>query len=347
MRGREISMKALVYVDWRVLEVKDVPVPEIGEDEALVRVEACGICGSELEAYQSRSPRRKPPLVLGHEYCGIIEALGDGVTDLHVGQNVVGNSVISCGKCYPCVRGDTNLCSERQVLGMHRQGAIAEFVAIPADYLYPRPHTLSPILATLTEPLANGVHIMNLLPDVKQPTMAIIGAGPIGLMTLQAAINMRNARVLVADIKESRLDIAREIGAEITVNPNSKDLVNMCLEFSGADGIDICIDAVGTTQTKQQSISVVRPGGSCCWVGLSNNGVNLNSYDVILSEKKIIGTYSALRSDFEYAMKLLCKGRAVGGSWVKVFPINEAVIAFEHMMTADGNNIKAVILPQE
>ena len=340
-------MKAFVYSDWGVLEVKDVPVPTIGKGEALVRVEACGICGSELEAFKSRSPRRTPPLILGHEFCGVIESLGERETDLHPAQKVIVNSVVSCGKCHPCLRGDTHLCRRRQVFGMDRPGAIAEFVAAPIDNIYPRPENLSPVLGALTEPLANGVHVMNLLPEIHKPTVAIIGAGAIGLMALQAAIALRSARVLVADVKEARLQEARKLGAELTINPKSAALVEACLEFSGADGVDMCIDAVGTAGTKRQSIAVVRPAGSCCWIGLYNNEATLNTYDVTLPEKKISGSYSASRSNFECAAQLLSEGKAAGGDWVKVFPMDEAVKAFERMLEAKDNDIRAVILPHE
>ena len=329
-------MKALVYSDWGVIEVKDVPMPEPEEGEVLVRVEACGICGSELETFKSRSPRRTPPLILGHEFCGVIEGSG---------RRVIVNSVIPCGKCHPCLRGEENLCSARQLFGMNRPGAIAEFVAVPAEYTYPRPESLDPVLGALGEPLVNGVHVMNLLPDIQKPTMAIIGAGTLGLLALQAAIALRGARVLVADVKEARLEEARKLGAELTINPKSGDLVKTCLEFSGADGVDICIDAVGAGQTKRQSVKAVRPGGSCCWIGLYENEIEFDTYDITLPEKKIFGSYAGTRRDFECAIRLLSEGKVRGGDWLKVFPIDEAVAAFERMLRAEKNDIKAVILP--
>lgn len=340
-------MRALVYSDWGVLKVKEVPTPKIKNNEALVRVEACGICGSELETFKSRSPRRTPPLILGHEFCGIIESVGDRAIGLKPGQKAVINSVISCGKCYPCLRGDTHLCTSRQVFGMHRPGAIAEYVAAPADHIYSRPETLPPVLGALAEPLANGVHVMNILPKIDNPSIAVIGAGAIGLMALQAALALRKARILVADINDERLLEAKKLGAETTINPKSANLIKACIEFSAADGLDICIDAVGASETKRQSLAAVRPGGVCVWIGLYNNEMKLTTYDVTLPEKKIFGTYSGTREDFECAIRLLSNGDAKGGDWVKVFSMKEAVGAFERMLTPNGNDIKAVILPGE
>ena len=338
-------MKALVYSDWGVLRVMDVPMPLVGEGEVLVRVEACGICGSELETFKSRSPRRTPPLILGHEFCGVIEGPGKPDAQLAKGRKVIANSIISCGKCHSCRRGEENLCSSRQLFGMNRPGAIAEFVAVPAEYVYPCPESLDPVLGALGEPLVNGVHVMNLLPEIHNPTMAIVGAGPLGLLTLEAAIAMRGARVLVADIKEARLEEARKLGAELTINPKSGDLVKSCLEFSGADGVDMCVDAVGAGVTKRQSVKAVRPGGSCCWIGLYENEVKLDTYDITLPEKKVFGSYAGTARDFECAIRLLSEGKVRGGDWLKVFPMDEAIAGFKRMLKAEGNDIKAVVLP--
>ncbi|NQU76145.1 MAG: alcohol dehydrogenase catalytic domain-containing protein [Planctomycetes bacterium] len=340
-------MKAFVYSDWSTVEVKNVDVPAGRENEAIIRVEACGICGSELEAFRTRSPRRTPPLILGHEFCGVIHSINGSNTALQVGQKVAVNSVISCGKCLPCSRGDKHLCTSRQVFGMNRPGAMAEFVAAPTDHIYPIPESLDPVLAALAEPLANGVHVVNLMPQgEKKPVAAIIGAGTIGLMSLQAAVALRNARVLVADLNESRLEEARKLGAEATVNPMTTDLVNACREFSGADGVDMAIDAVGAAQSRCQSLSVLRPGGCCVWIGLHDNQVNLSSYDVVLPEKKVFGSYAFRGHEFESAIGLLADGRAVGGDWVKVFGLDDAVEAFQRVLKAEGNDIKAVIMPR-
>jgi len=339
-------VKAFVYSDWGCLEVQDVPAPEIGRGEALIRVEACGICGSELECFKSRSPRRKPPLILGHEFCGAVELLNDGDADIEVGQRVVVNSVVSCGRCYPCLRGDRHLCAERQVFGMHRPGAVAQFVAAPIDHVYPMPHALDPVLAALVEPAVCGIHLINMMPDVRYPSAVVIGAGPMGLMALQSLRALRDARVLVADINEARLEVARDLGAEEALNPNKEDLVAACVKFSRQDGVDMCIDAVGAASTKCVSLDVIRPGGACGWIGLFDDGVTLSSYRVVLSEKSILGTYAGVRSDFECAANLLAEGRIRGGDWVKVYAIEQSVMAFERMLKAHGDDLKAVILPQ-
>ncbi|MBN1838266.1 MAG: alcohol dehydrogenase catalytic domain-containing protein, partial [Spirochaetales bacterium] len=330
-------MKALVYADWGVMEMREVPPPELLPDEAIIRVEACGICGSELEAFQSRNPRRTPPLILGHEFCGVIVQRAEGAGGFQVGQRVVGNSVVSCGRCFSCRRGDRHLCANRTLPGMGRPGAMAELIAMPLDHLFPCPDSLDPVLGALTEPLANGVHLANLGSAYDRPRQAIIGAGTIGLMALQAAIVLKGARVLVADLNDARLEVARELGAQRLVNPAREDFVRACIDFSEADGLDICVDAIGTQGTKVQAIEALRPGGTAIWIGLHDNDLVLSSYSVTLSEKKVLGTYAARPEEFETAIRLLADQRVVAGPWLRVYPLEKGAEVFFEALNASSS----------
>ncbi len=336
-------MKAFLYKDWGKLAVQEVPEPEPGEGEALIRVEACGICGSELETFQKHSPRRTPPLILGHEFCGRVARLGPGVTGLQEDDPVVVNSVVHCGECFPCSRGDTHLCAKRELFGMHRPGACAEYVVAPAYVVYPSPSGQRPVEGALTEPTANAIHVMHLLPHLRKKTVLVIGAGTIGLLVLQAAKAISGTRVAVSDIKPVRLQVAQEHGADLAVLSSSTDPVAAAREFSGADGVDYVVDAVGAATTKQQSLAACRPGGGVCWIGLHENQLRLNTYDLTLPERAVTGSYSARESEFRDASRLLAIGKISGGRWVKTFALEDAVSAFERMMRADGDDVKAVI----
>jgi L-iditol 2-dehydrogenase len=338
-------MKALVYADWGVVEVRDVPDPEVLPREVLIRVQACGICGSELEAFSFRKPRRTPPLILGHEFCGVIETEGEETSGLQVGQLVAGSSVISCGHCHACLRGDGHLCAERHLPGMNRPGAMAEMLAVPAEHVYPCPDTLDPVTGALTEPLVNGIHMMNMAPGGRGISVAIIGAGAIGLMTLQAARYLRDARVVVSDLDEARLEVARNLGADAVINPANFDVVEAGMEFSGADGVDLCVDAVGTRETKEQSVRMLRPGGSCFWIGLYHDEISFNSYSVTIPEKKIFGTYSGKREEFLQAIEALSEGLVKGGPWIKTFSLEDGVAAFRHALHPEEGYIKTIIVP--
>ena len=338
-------MKALLYSDWGRLEVADVPEPVAGEHEVLVRVEACGICGSELECFERRSPRRTPPLILGHEFCGRVEALGKDVSGCHVGQPVIANSVIPCGQCLPCRRGETNLCGKRKLFGMHRPGACAELVAAPVSVVYPRPEGMDPVAGALVEPASNGVHVMHLLPGQPRKTVFVFGAGVIGLMVMQAARALAGARVAVADMIPERLECARTLGAEQAVNAGTEDVVEAGIAFSRADGVDYAVDAVGAAATKRQSLRIARPGGAVCWLGLRDDQLELESYGVTLPQKTITGSYASTEQEYLEAAHLLHAGRIRTGNWVKTFPLADAVAAFHRMSAAEGDDIKAVILP--
>ncbi|MCK4249759.1 MAG: alcohol dehydrogenase catalytic domain-containing protein [Candidatus Omnitrophica bacterium] len=338
-------MKALVYEDWFVLKVKEVPKPRISDGEALIKVEACGICGSELETYKNKSPRRKPPLILGHEFSGTVIEIKGSDSGLKIGRKVVVNSVISCGKCLCCKRGALNLCTNRQVFGMNRDGAIAEYVKVPLEYVYQRPDSLDAVKASLVEPLANAVHLFQKLPQINQPKIAVIGAGCIGLMIMQAAKLIKNSKVIVCDLNEERLTEAKNLGADLIIHPGKEDFIQRSIAFSGQGGLDICIDAVGSEVTKKAAINVLRPGGHAVWIGLFDNEIKLDSYAITLYEKSIMGTYSALKEDFQEAVRLLADGRIKAGDWVKIYKLDDAVEAFHDMLEPKGNSIKAVIRP--
>jgi len=338
-------MKALLYSDWDKIEVADVPTPAPGPGEVLVRVEACGICGSEVECFKERHARRTPPLILGHEFCGTIEAIGDGSDAFEVGDPVLVNSVIPCRTCHACRRGETNLCPRRKLFGMHRAGGCAEYVAAPASVVFPRPPGMDPALGALAEPAANAVNVMRLLPGHPKKTVFVFGAGPIGLMALQAARAMAGARVVVADIRPERLECARDLGAERVVNPKEEDAVAVGIAFSGADGMDYVVDAVGSAATKTQALAVARPNGAVCWIGLRENELRLNTYEVTRPQKAITGAYAATERDFLQAASLLHEGKMRSCAGVKTFAMEQAADAFLRMCEPTGNDVKAIIIP--
>jgi len=228
---------------------------------------------------------------------------------------------------------------------MHRPGGCAELVTAPVSVVYPRPADMNPVLASLTEPAANGVHAMRLLPTYTKKSVFVFGAGMIGLMVLQAARALCDSRVAVADLQQGRLECARALGAERVVNPSHEDVVNEGIAFSGADGADYVVDAVGTDATKLQSLKIGRPGGAVCWLGLGGDDVRLKSYDVTLPGKTIVGSYNSSDEEFLEAGRLLHEGRMKSGKWVKTFPLEDAASVFQRMCAAAGDDIKAVILP--
>ncbi|GAB3330104.1 galactitol-1-phosphate 5-dehydrogenase [Larkinella ripae] len=337
-------MKALFYPEFKKLTIAERPLPAFSEDEVLLKVLACGICGSELETFKNQSPRRIPPLIMGHEFCGVIEEIGSDVTGYMKGDQVASNSVVSCGTCDPCQRGLTNLCKNRQIFGMHRGGAFGEYVNVPAHCLVPMPANSTPQAACMTEPLANGIHMVNLTRHLKPKKVLVIGAGPIGLVTQQAFQSLLGVSVYVADLRNERLSIARKLGAAATINSLEEDLVSAIDQLTDREGIDLVVDAVGNSQTNQQALKAVRPGGAVVLIGLYENSQPFFTYDIILSEKQIIGTYAATQQEISESLALIASGQVDVTSWVHYYPLDDGVAAFTDMLMAKADHVKSVIL---
>src|SRR4051812_20176175 len=222
-------MNALLLKQYMHLEMVEMPVPTIGPDDVLVRVRACGICGSDVHGLDGRTGRRIPPLVMGHEAAGEVVETGANVGDLRAGDRVTFDSTVYCGRCFHCVRGEANLCDRREVLGVspgpyRRHGAFAEYVAVPRRIMYRLPDTLRYEQAALIEAVSVAVHAVNLTPIRLGDTAVVVGSGMIGLLTMQAARLAGCSRVIAIDPDGSRLKLAREMGASVTINPKEAEL---------------------------------------------------------------------------------------------------------------------------
>lgn len=339
-------MLALRYSDYQSLEVCQVESKPLLSNEVRIRVAACGICGSELESYKNKSPRRPPPLVMGHEFCGYVDEIGSDVKTTTLGAAVVCNAVAPCNTCKTCRRGDTHLCETRQVFGMHRPGAFAEYVNVPATCLIDWPKEVSAMQACLAEPLGNGVHVVNITKHLPAENVLVIGAGPIGLFCQQAFQVLRNSKVYVCDYNQTRCQVAKKLGAIDTFDPKECDITAYIKSKTNDEGVDLVIDAVGSASTKLFSIQALRPGGATVWIGLHQDSVALDTYAITLKEKQILGTYSAKLDELRTALDLIKSGQVDAHTWVQQYPLSEGVNAFKTMLEAKGNNIKGVLCPK-
>lgn len=335
-------MKALYYPGWGKLEVRDVPRPILADGEVLVRVSNCGVCGSELETFRNSDERRTPPLIMGHEFCGQVEDVRGVEANGLKGRRVIAHALVHCGQCSACLRGDTNLCIRRQVFGMHRPGAFAEYVAVPERVLIPWPEGLPATTAVFTEPLANGINAMRQGPMARRSRVIVIGAGPIGLMCLFAAKRVHQSSVVISDRIPERLDTARMLGADLTVNAWHQNLPSEARIFWGGEQAELVVDAVGSAQTKLLSLDLVEPGGTVVWVGLHEDLIQLNSFALTLGQKCVSGSYSGSVSDLRHAAELLAAGD-FETSWATRYPLEEGEVGFRDMLEGKGNKIKAIL----
>jgi L-iditol 2-dehydrogenase len=343
-------MKALLLTKPSHLEIADVPAPAPAPDEVLVRVAACGICGSDVHGYDGSSGRRIPPLVMGHEAAGVVAETGGAITRVHKGQRVTFDSTLYCGACDFCGRGEVNLCDRRQVLGVsctefRRAGAFAEYIAVPERIVYALPDKLSFEEAAMLEAVSVALHAVSLAPQTKGGTAIVVGAGMIGLLTLQALRATGCERVLVADVDESRLNLASDLGATETANSNEPDVAARILRFSGNAGADLAMEAVGIQPTVTLAIQSVRKGGTVVLVGNVTPEVTIPLQAVVTRQLRLQGS-CASAGEYPRAIELVTNGDIrVKPLITAVAPLEDGPRWFERLHAREPNLMKIVLTP--
>lgn len=339
-------MKALVYEGPRQMNIRDVPEPEVGPDEVLIKVAYSGICGSELSGYLGQNSLRKPPLVMGHEFSGEIVELGPQVAwlkpNLAAGQRVTVNPLIYCGSCRACLAGRHNLCRQRQILGAHRPGSYADLVKVPARQVYPLPEQLSLEHAALTEPVGCAVRAVKLADCTALDTLLITGLGPIGLLVLQVARTFGITKIIATDTDPHRRGIGEQFGVRV-LNPLTENVVEAVRAETDGLGADVAIDAVGLTVTRQQGIEAVRPGGVLVMVGLHDEESQIQSNMVIRKEIKLLGSFAYTPLDFEDAFAWLAVGQVQIDPWLLKAPLAEGRECFERLLAEPGPIAKILL----
>jgi L-iditol 2-dehydrogenase len=342
-------MKALVLAKYKKLEMTEVETPTAGPGDVLIRVGACGICGSDVHGYDGSSGRRIPPIVMGHEAAGRIAVVGAGVTGLAVGERVTFDSTIYCGECAFCKRGEVNLCDRRQVLGVscgdyRRAGAFAEFVAVPARVVYRLPESISFAEASMLEAVAVALHAVRLAGEISARTTAlVVGAGTIGVLTLQALKAAGCGRVFVSDVDETRLKLAKELGASETLL--AAEAETEILRRTGGVGVNLAMEAVGGNATVNAAIASVRKGGTVVLVGNIAPEVTLPLQKVVTRQIRLQGS-CASAGEYPKAIELMASGAIrVKPLITAVAPLSEGPRWFERLHAREPNLMKVVLTP--
>lgn len=346
-------MDALVLIAPGEVANRRMPVPPMPDGEqVLMRVTRAGICGSELEAIATKSPRRVPPLIMGHEFAARLEAVGAqaAAAGWKVGDRVVPNPLVACGRCRTCARGLTNACPNRILIGLHRDGGHAEWVSCSARQLRRLPDSLDDEAASTAEPLAVAVHGARLLAAVLPRAVAIFGAGAIGLLALQAARLAGATTTLVLDVDPARLEVAQRLGATLTLDARSDEgsgdgLLAAAQGLTDSELFDGAIDAVGRGDTRAAALRLVRPGGAAVWIGSAQDEVPVRGMDLLLGEKRIQGAYAYTDDDFVTALDLLAAGRVDTASWSRVYPLSEGAGLIGRLLAHQEPCIKALLDP--
>jgi len=344
-------MKALLLSEYRKLEIADLPAPAAGPKQVLVRVAACGICGSDVHGYDGSSGRRIPPIVMGHEAAGTVAAVGAGVTGFSPGDRVSFDSTVSCGQCRYCQRGQINLCDRRQVLGVscgdyRCAGAFAEYVVVPEHIVCRLPDRLSFNEAAMLEAVAVALHAVTLSGVTASDTALVIGAGMIGLLTLQSLRAAGCARVLIADIDGSRLKLAKEVGATEALQASGKELLSEVLRLTRGNGADVVIEAVGIDATVRGAVDCVRKGGTVVLVGNVTAEVTLPLQKVVTRQIRLQGS-CASEGEYEKGIELVASGAIrVKPLITAVAPLEDGPGWFERLYSREPNLMKVVLSPE-
>jgi len=329
-------MKALVYTNPNEVIYRDEPEPRPAPGEVLIRVEAVGICGSDMHAYHGKDPRRNPPLILGHELAGeILEGPGKG-------RRVTVNPLITCGRCDYCVQGRDNLCSNRTMIGMTRPGGFAEYVTTAAASVIDLPYGMSARAAALTEPAATALHAVNVAAraaarPVPESEVLVIGAGAVGLLAALLARHYGCRGVRVAETNALRRASAEREGFEV-LDPARGGVAQ--------NSMDLVLDAVGAAVTRDAALAAVKPGGVIVHIGLADWASTIDMRKLTLAEITLIGTYTYTTADLRATARALHAGAFGDLAWVEERPLADGARAFRDLHDGAAAAAKILLRPR-
>jgi len=343
-------MKALVHTAPLKFEYRDVPEPQFGDEEVLVRVKAVAICGSDIHGYTGATGRRIPPIIMGHEAGGIVEAIGRNVQNVAAGDRITFDSTVYCNQCPACRQGRVNLCANRKVLGVststfHRDGAMAEHVVVPWWIIYRLPDAVSFEEAALIEPASVGLHAARITPVDINGVVAIVGAGQIGLFAMQGVRVKGAGKIVVLDVKEERLALARKLGADVTINPTSADVAAEMRRAIGRPEADATLEAVGTETTVTLALSLTKQGGDATLIGNVTPRIQVNLQDIVLRELTIRGS-CAVAGEYRASLDLMASGRIQAKPLIsRIMHLSDGQEAFDALHRGEPGLIKIVLQP--
>lgn len=300
-------MQAAIFDAPFQLRLADVPQPRPGPGEALVAVRAAGLCAGDLAIYTGKNPYAGYPRIGCHEIAGVVEAYGPGGGGPGLGSRVVVDPFVGCGACYPCRIGKRNCCARLSILGVHRDGGFADWVAVPAANLVPVPDAVGDFHAAFAEPVAIGVQGCRRGQVTAEDTVLVLGAGPIGLAIVEVA-QARGAKVYATDLDPDRLRIAADLGA-VPV-PGGAGLAERVLELTDGEGMPVVMEATGAAAAIAQTIELVASGGRIVVLGLlrKGEGVTLPGLDLTRKEVTLLGSRASVDC-FPEALELIAAGK--------------------------------------
>jgi L-iditol 2-dehydrogenase len=344
-------MKAARITGVRQISYEEVPDPEVGPEDVLVRVKAAGICGSDIHGFLGLIPERRPPgLIMGHEASGeVVQVARDG-GGIGLGDRVVIDPSITCGNCYYCRRGLSNLCDAKINLGSAmlglRHGAMCEYIAVPSRHVHKLPEEVSFLEGATVEPAGNALHIINQAGLEVGDSVLVVGAGMIGLMATQIALRSGACRVLVADVLADRIAVAKRLGATAVIDSSRQDIAQTVLGLTGGRGVDVAIEAAGFAATYDSCLQSLRKKGRLLALGFSDKQVPFSMKELVYREISIQGCTTMVDFEVGSTIELLARRKLdVRPLVTHEFPLAEAQKAFETASDRQSKSIRVMLFP--
>ena len=344
-------MKALLMEEYKKLTFTDFPDPKIEDShDMLVRIKAVAICGSDVHGFDGSTGRRQPPIVMGHEAAGEVVEVGGAVTSFKKGDRITFDSTIFCGECFYCLNGMMNLCDSRTVLGVscgeyRRHGAFAEYVVIPDRIAVPLPDDLSYEEAACTEPVGVAAHAIRLTPICLNDSVAVVGSGLIGNLTIQLLKTCVSGKIIALDTDPSRRETAKSFGADAAFDPADSDLDRKIKDLTCGRGLDRVFEVVGVTDSIKTAVSIVRKGGSITLVGNAHPRVEIPLQALVSRQISLQGS-CALCGEYEMALDLMARGKVnVKALLSAAAPLSEGEAWMNKLYNREGNLLKVVLIP--
>lgn len=300
-------MKQQVMVAPKKIEFRDVPIPKMKRDEVLVKMMRIGICGSDIHVYYGKHPLTSYPVTQGHEVSGVIEKVRSSVKDFEPGDMVTIQPQVVCGKCFPCTHGNYHICDELKVMGFQTTGMASEYFVVEKSKVVKLPDSMSYDEGAMIEPTAVACAALSKINSVEGMKVIVLGAGPIGNLVAQTSKALGAKEVLITDLSDYRLEIAKSVGIDYLINPIRQDLPDKILEIFGHEKADLVIECVGSNQTTNEAISNARKGTEIIIVGVFGDKPSIDLAIVQNNELKLIGTLMYQKRDYLQAIELVNK----------------------------------------
>jgi len=337
-------MKAAYVVDLKKTEIRDIAKPEPQKGEVLIKVKTVGVCGSDLHVFMGVHAFRKPPVILGHEISGEVCEVGEGVTKFKVGDRVTVKPAVACGECETCKNGMENLCLNNKAPGTPKWiGTFVEYFPAPEEVVYHIADETDYATATLTEPLAVAVHVMNLPQKKKKNSIAIIGCGSVGLLTMFLAQKAGYKKIIAIDPADYNREVSLKLGASLTINPITEDTCKTVNVFTDGHGVDLCIVAAGAPSILDQASAITRKGGEVVLVSMITKPQEVNSYAYVNKEQTLYGSNLYDTKDFEEALSITNGGTDMSVFVTQQLPLEDVQHAMELLSEKKENVVKIIL----